>query len=115
MFGISKIQNKMGNSSDTIHILPTDNIIEIGIDDQERLYVRPEKQTFEYIYRAAAEVGWDNKTRLLFSPKPREWNYLMWYRHIIAIAKEEYGCVLKLTDKTKWTNISDELKQQIEK
>ncbi len=103
----------MENSSDTIYILPIDNIIEIGIDDQERLFIRPERQTFEYIYRAAAEVGWDNKAKFLFSPKPREWNYFMWYRHIIVIAKDEYGCRLHWTDKTKWTNISDELKRQI--
>ena len=51
----------MKDKSDTIQILPIDNIVEVGIDDKQRLYVRPERQTFEYIYRAAAEVGWDNK------------------------------------------------------
>jgi hypothetical protein len=55
--------------------MTTDKIIEIGIDDQQRLYIKPEKQTFEYIYRTAAEVGWDNKERFLYSPKPREWSY----------------------------------------
>ena len=71
--------------------MTTDQIIEIGIDHEDRLYIRPEKQTFEYIYRAAAEVGWDNKEKVLFSPKPREWSYYVWYRHILDIAKDEYG------------------------
>ena len=101
-------------NSDTIYILPNDNISEVGIDDKERLYVKPEKQTFEYIWRAAAEVGWDAKEHILFSPKPREWSYLDWYKHIIAIAKDEYGCALLLTQLTKWTNISDDLKYQID-
>ncbi len=103
----------MKDNSDTIHILPADNISEIGIDDQQRLYIKPEKQTFEYIYRAAAEVGWDSKERILFSLKPREWSYYVWYRHIVDITKDEYGCKLHLTDKTTWTNIPNDLKPQI--
>lgn len=93
--------------------MTTDQIIEIGIDHEDRLYIRPEKQTFEYIYRAAAEVGWDNKEKVLFSPKPREWSYYVWYRHILDIAKDEYGCKLLLTDKTQWRNVPDDLQQQI--
>jgi len=93
----------------------SDNIIEIGIDDKDRLYVRPEKQTFEYIYRAAAEVGWDSKEKSLFSPKRREWSYYDWYRHILAITRDEYGVELYLTVHTKWTKDPDDLKQQIVK
>ena len=93
--------------------MTTDYISEIWIDSQQRLFLRPGTQTFEYIYRAAAEVGWDNKEKILYSPKPREWSYYIWYRHIIDIAKDEYGCTLHLSDQTKWTNIPDELKQQI--
>ena len=113
MFGKRRTKNQMKDNSDTIHILPIDNISEVGIDDKQRLYVRPEKQTFEYIYRAAAEVGWDNKENFLFSPKPREWTYFEWYRQIIMATKGEYGCQLVLKDKTQWTNIPNELKDQI--
>lgn len=93
--------------------MTTDNIIEIGIDNQDRLFIKPDQQTFEYIYRTAAEVNWDNKEKSLYSPKPREWTYYVWYRYIIAIVKDEYGCNLQLTNKTKWTNIPNDLKQQI--
>ena len=103
----------MKDDSDIIHILPIDNISEVGIDDTQRLYVRPEKQTFEYIYRAAAEVDWDNNEKYLFSPKPGEWSNFDWYRQIIIATKGEYGCQLVLTDKTQWTNIPNELKDQI--
>ena len=58
----------MNDNSDTIHILPIDNISEVGIDDKQRLYVIPEKQTFEFIYRAAAEVGWTIKKDFCFHP-----------------------------------------------
>ena len=103
----------MKDNSDTMFNLPADNIIEIGIDDQHRLFIKPEKQTYEFIYRAAAEVGWDKEERSLFSPKPREWTYLDWYKHITVITKEEYGCQLLITEKTQWFNISKELQDQI--
>jgi len=93
--------------------MSTDNIIEIGIDNKERIYIKPETEKFEFIYRAAAEVGWDDKEHFLYSPKPREWTYFDWYRQIIMATKGEYGCQLVLTDKTQWINIPDELKRQI--
>ncbi|NQY94744.1 MAG: hypothetical protein HRT43_11300 [Campylobacteraceae bacterium] len=41
--------------------LKTDNIIEIGIDKFEHLYIKPEKEKFLYIYREAMEVHWDDE------------------------------------------------------
>ena len=93
--------------------MTTDNIMENGIDNKERIYIKPETEHFEFIYRAAAEVGWDDKEHFLYSPKPKEWTYFDWYRQIIMATKDEYGCQLVLTDKTQWTNIPNELKDQI--
>ena len=93
--------------------MTTDNIMEIGIDNKERIYIKPETEHFEFIYRAAAEVGWDDKEHFLYSPKPKEWTYFDWYRQIIMATKDEYGCQLVLTYKTQWTNIPNELKDQI--
>ncbi|MGZ8549900.1 MAG: hypothetical protein ACXWV2_04525 [Chitinophagaceae bacterium] len=93
--------------------MQTDNISEIGIDDNERLFIKPETKNFEFIYRVAAEVTRNNKEKFLFSPKPKESTYFDWFRQIIIVTKDEYGCQLILTDKTKWTNIPDELKSKI--
>ena len=93
--------------------MTTDNIIEVGIDNKERIYIKPETRDFEFIWRDASEVGWDDKKKVLYSPKPKEWTYFDWYRQIIMATKGEYGCQLLLTDKTEWINIPDELKQQI--
>ena len=89
-----------------------DRIAEIGIDDQGRLYIIPVKATFPYIYREGKEVSWDEERKCLYSPKPREWTYLMWYKHIISTAMQcEYD--LSITKKTRWVNISDKLKLEI--
>jgi hypothetical protein len=91
----------------------TDKILEIGIDDQERLYIKPEKENFNLIYRTATEVHWDAKGLFLYSPKPRDWSYLNWYKHITNVTEVECNCRLTITDETKWTNIPKDLKLEI--
>lgn len=93
--------------------MSTDTILEIGIDDKKRLYVKPKQRSFKLIYRTATEVHWDNNELFLYSPKPREWTYFHWFRQITAVTETECSCKLILTDETKWINISDELKLQI--
>ena len=43
-----------------------DEILEIGIDGKERLYLRPHKKRFTLIYRTVTEVHWDNHGLFLF-------------------------------------------------
>lgn len=93
--------------------MTTDKILEIDIDDKERLFIKPQVEQFEFIYRDASGVNWDNTEKVLYSPKPNELTYFDWFRQILLATNGEYGCVLQITDKTKWTNITDELKQQI--
>lgn len=93
--------------------MTTDNIIEVGIDEKERIYIKPETKNFEFIWRDASEVGWDDKEKVLYSPKPKDLTYFDWFRQIIMATKGEYGCQLVITDKTLWTNIPNELKDQI--
>jgi hypothetical protein len=90
-----------------------DKIIEVGIDNKERLFIKPDKEVFTLIYRTATEVHWENKEQFLYSPKPREWTYLDWFKHILSVTETECNCKLVLTENTKWTNISEELKRQI--
>ncbi|MGA9572806.1 MAG: hypothetical protein WBS20_02540 [Lysobacterales bacterium] len=89
-----------------------DEILEIGIDEDERLYIKPSSNSFPYIYREAMEVHWDTKGMFLYSPKPRKWSYLDWYGQIIKAAKEQ-SCSLVLSDKTVWVNMPASLKNEI--
>jgi hypothetical protein len=83
------------------------------IANLQNVIVKPQTQEFEFIYRDASGVNWDTKGRFLFSPKPTKMNYFDWFRQIILATKGEYGCELKVTSDTNWTNIPDELKNQI--
>ncbi len=91
-----------------------DVIAKIGIKDDGRLCIWPTNERFELIYRSAAEVHWDRDDKFLYSPKPREWSYLDWFKHMTAIAMDEYGVRLKTNSPTDWTNIHSDLKTEIE-
>lgn len=93
--------------------MKTESILEIGIDNLKRLYIKPKKEKFTLIYRTATEVHWDNKDFFLYSPEPKDWTYLDWYKHIIKVVQTECNCKLELTEKTIWININDELKNKI--
>lgn len=90
-----------------------DEIIEIGIDENESLIIKPKRERFSLIYRTATEVHWDEKRLFLFSPKPREWSYYDWYSHITNVVDRECNCKLILTHRTNWINIYPDLKKQI--
>ena len=88
-------------------------INEIKIDQAGRLLVFPEGQKFQFIWRSAKEVHWDDKGLFLYSPKPREWSYFNWYTQIVGAVKSEYGIDLLPQKDTIWSDISDDLKKQI--
>ena len=89
-----------------------DEIKEIGIDEENRLYVRPASAKFPMIYREAIEVHWNKNTMSLYGGIPRQWSHHDWYKQILKGASMQ-GCLLKLSAKTKWVNISQELQSQI--
>ena len=90
-----------------------DNIIEIGIDDQIGIYVKPETAKFAHIWRSASGVQWDDKKNILCTTNQSGWTHLQWYKQIVGAVLDEYGYELSLTDKTIWTDIPDDLKRSI--
>jgi len=92
--------------------MENDNILEIGINSNEGLYIKPTLLKFPYMYREAMEVHWDEKENYLYGPKPRKWSYLDWYKQIQAAAKEQSGNLL-ITKETGWVNIPESLKLEI--
>ena len=90
----------------------TDAIEAIGIDEKGSLWVKPATATFPYIYREAMEVSWDAERLRLYSPKPREWSYIDWFRRIRDAAREQ-GVELALQATTSWLNIEATLRQRI--
>lgn len=89
-----------------------DLIEEIGIDEEERLYLKPASETFPMIYREAMEVHWNSELKYLYGARPRKWGYIEWYQQIINAAAEQ-GCKLVFSPSVTWVNVPTELQAQI--
>ena len=89
-----------------------DTIASVDIDDRGQLLVVHSHETFPLIYREAAEVHWDEARQALYSPKPREWTYPMWFRHILKIAAS-CQVTLHVTPDTQWRNIDPTLQREL--
>jgi len=63
------------------------------------------KPMYQYIYREAAEVCWDNERKCFKAPAPRKWSYSDWYHHIISVVASGLGVSLELSRETKWVNV----------
>lgn len=98
-----------------------DEIVEVGIDQDRKLYVRPRNtfDAFAYIWRAGMKVNWDPARAVLYGSKPRPpehlgLSYPGWFRQILAAAEGECGVRLRLGAQATWTDIPDDLRSEIE-
>ena len=62
---------------------------------------------YQYIYREAVGVYWDNNKFLFKSTPLREWSPSDWFFHIISIVKSSLQVELKITSNTLWIDIPE--------
>ena len=89
-----------------------DRIAAVGIGYDGSLWVKPATEVFPQIYREGMEVSWDSVRLCLYSPKPREWSYLVWFVQIRDAARAQ-GVNLEVGPTTLWTEIAPDLKAAI--
>ena len=77
-------------------------------DGKLRIYPQVASSGYQYIYREACEVYWDQSEKCFFSPVPREWDYKDWFGQIVCVARNGLGIILNLSRKTEF--ISDDPK-----
>lgn len=88
-------------------------ITKVKIDDLERLLIFVKGTSYSLIWRSATGVNWDKQLNALYSEKPREWSYLMWFNHIRAVVKAECSDDLQISGETLFENIPDNLHSEI--
>ncbi len=88
--------------------------IEIAIGGELLLRLaNRERPSYQYVYRAAAGVYWDQKQHAFkFSARAGD-DYVKWFAPILKILEDEMGLQLRLSEEVKWTNIADEAKEKI--
>ena len=69
--------------------------------------------SYQYVYREAAGVYWDNEQHGFKSTPMSDWSCSQWFAHIIAIAKS--GAVVNLTlgKDVQWQDIPESEKNAI--
>jgi hypothetical protein len=74
----------------------------------------PDSHDFEHIYRTATGVQWRKDLRVLAPARVVELSLAQWFGEIVDAAAGEYGVRLILTPETKWVNVPERLKVEIE-
>lgn len=90
-------------------------VVRIEINADGRILVYPDRHdpTFQYVYRAGAEVSWDAAAKAFSGQSPRTWSYIDWYRNIVSAARSECGVELVVSAETRWINVPVDLMHEI--
>jgi hypothetical protein len=70
------------------------------------------KPVYQYVYREAAGVYWDNDLHGFKSTPVKQLSYSKWFFHIVGVAKY-VGVDLQLSNKTTWKDIPEKDKNEI--
>ncbi len=98
--------------------METIEVIKIEVLATNELSVTPAvnwNDFFQFIYRTATGVTWNENEQCFMSPIPREWSHFDWYANIVDSVVSEMGVKLIITPNTKWHNISQDLQNEITK
>lgn len=87
--------------------------IVLNNDNELVIYLDSEGETiYQYIYREAAGVYWDEKVKGFKSTSIKEWSISEWYFHIVNVTRN-INIELNLSDKTIWENIPNNEQNKI--
>jgi hypothetical protein len=90
-----------------------DAIEEIGIGPDARLYVKPCRGNYEFIYRAAMSVRWNKERRWLYVLPVSGFSLVDDYRQILSAAWGECGARLAITAETRFVNVPLDLERAL--
>lgn len=71
------------------------------------------KEMYQYIYREAAEIYWDNEVKAFKAPAPKKWNHSDWFKQIVSVVASGLGVNLKLSNNTSWVNVPEQTRTEI--
>lgn len=113
-WGCLEVPDMAKNCESTIVDMPKVDFIDaVGIDLDGPLWLRPRTASFPMVCREGREVQWNREERHLYAPKPRQWTYVDWFRHVLSTASEQ-GVELWLTPETEWVCIDEELRRELQ-
>ena len=97
-------------------IMDIEEILKIEILENGEMFVLLKsggKPMYQYIYREAAEVYWDNEVKGFKAPAPRKWSHSDGFKQIVIVTASGLGVSLKLLNDTSWINVPEQTKAEI--
>jgi hypothetical protein len=89
--------------------MKTENIKEIIVNDKNELLLKlggSGNPMYQYIYREAAGVYWDNSQKAFKSTPLIEWTESRWFIHIKDIVESGLNIELIVDENVKWSNLT---------
>jgi hypothetical protein len=71
------------------------------------------KPSYQYVYRAAAGVYWDQDRRAFRFATKNDGRYAKWFAHILSVLNDEMGLQLRLAKAVTWTAVPDEVRDEL--
>lgn len=93
-----------------------ETVSNIEITDDGELLLRLAsggRPSYQYVYRAAAGVYWDQEREAFKFATGKDGDYTNWFAHILKIVEDEIGLQLRLGEEVTWTNVPDEVKDEV--
>ena len=84
--------------------METSPILKVAVLPDGRTAVFPESKRadFQYVYREAAGVYWDQSMGCFVSTPPQEWSPQKWYQQILSVVRSGVGLKMILTADTEY-------------
>lgn len=73
----------------------------------------PGNPSYQYVYRAGSGVYWDQDLNAFKFSTKNDGLYTKWFKHILRIVEAELGLRLRLNQNVTWTNIPDEIREEM--
>jgi hypothetical protein len=94
-------------SVSNIAIAPGDTLLVVKLDGGG-------KPSYQYVYRVAAGVYWDNDAGAFKFDTKNDKRFAHWFAHLRKVLEEEMNVQLSLESRTTWTNVPNDVRHEIE-
>ena len=104
--------------SEHINLPDREYIKKVYVSDTQELVLSLESEgqwLYQFVYRAACGVYWDNEIHGFKSTPIRDWSCAQWFGQVVSAVKSELGIQLCLSCNTVWHNIPEKDKNEIER
>src|SRR5262249_36532231 len=87
------------------------NAVQIDAAGYLRVYPElPPAEDFDFIWRSATGVRWDEAGRVLTSVDQARSEHAQWFLRILDAVRSECGCELTTSAETLWINVADNVR-----